>query len=188
MLKFIEEFRRYVAITGFRNVEIKDIDGFLRSIGREKLADEEIQFFNAELVATWQHLYFAVLNALTAFRNGENISKSLAVEAILYASAQHQIRKATEMLGIKPNLTSVATLIIGDKPETVRSALSRIMKQLKTGQDETVLELTKEKVAKIQRLFGISDEEVKTVIKKNDVKKAVVDLVVERMALLATER
>jgi len=47
----------------------------------------EVQLFDASLVTTWEHLYFAALDSLTAFRNRENISRSLAMETMLYASA-----------------------------------------------------------------------------------------------------
>lgn len=90
MLKYIEEFRKYVLVTGFRNVEIGNLDEFLETINSKKSADTDVQIFDAQLIATWQHLYFAVLNALTAFRNKDSISKKLAIEIMLYASAQNQ--------------------------------------------------------------------------------------------------
>ena len=189
MLKYIEEFGKHVAIAGFRKAKIKDIAEFFKIIRKEKnLATVEIQFFDAKSVATWQHLYFAALNALTAFKNEENISKSLAMETMLYASAQRQIRKAMKLLGIKPDSSEIAVLVIGEKPETVKSALSMISKHINAQHDDTVLELSEEKTAIIQRKFGILDVELKTVRKKDGLDKALTDLVIERMALLATQR
>ena len=78
MLRYFEEFGEYVEITGFSNVKIEDAEGFLKSTRRGQQGTA-VQFFNAELVATWQHLYFAVLNALLAFKNERNISKSVAM-------------------------------------------------------------------------------------------------------------
>lgn len=187
MLKKIEEFGIYVAITSFKNVKIKDIKEFFRTFQKEKHANVEIQFFNARFVATWQHLYFAVLNALTAFKNEENISKSLAMETMLYASAQRQIRKAMELLGIKPDSSEIAVLIIGKKPETIRSTLSLISKNIDAQIDDTVLKLSDKKIAAIREIFGISDLEFKTAMKKNELEEALTNLVIERMALLATQ-
>ena len=79
MLKYFEEFGEYVEITGFSNVEIEDAEGFLKATRMEQQGTA-VQFFNAEFVATWQHLYFAALNALTAFRSKRNISKNIAME------------------------------------------------------------------------------------------------------------
>ena len=188
MLKSIEEFRKCVLITGFRNVRIENTEEFLKLIHTEKSSNLEAQVFNAERVATWQHLYFAVLDALTAFKNETNISKSLAMETMLYASAQRQIRKATETLGVRPSSTKVAMLIVGKKPEDLKSTLSKISKQIEAERDDAILDLTEEKITNIQRTFEISNEELGTVMKGHDKKKALVDLVIERMALVAADR
>jgi len=187
LLKRIEEFGKYVAIAGFGNVEIKDVGEFLKKIRKEEPSNAEIQFFDAKFVATWQHLHFAALNALTAFKNRENISESLAMESLLYASAQRQIRKAMKLLGIKPNSSEIAVLIFEERPELARSALSLVTKQVKAKRDDRVLKLSKEKVAGIQKIFVISDVELETVMKKDGLEKALTDLVIERMALLATQ-
>jgi hypothetical protein len=54
--------------------------------------------------------------------------------------------------------------------------------------DEGVLDLTDEKIVNIRTIFKITNEELGSVMKGQDVKSALVDLVIERMALLATER
>jgi KEOPS complex subunit Cgi121 len=187
LLKYIEEFRKQLEVTGFRNVRIRDIEEFLKMIRAEKPLNVEIQFFDAKFVATWQHLYFAALNALTAFKNKENISKSLAMETILYASAQRQISKAMRLLGIKPDSSEIAVLIIGERPETVKSALSMVSKHVRSEPDDAVLELSEEKATIIQKIFGISSVELKTIVKKDDLEGALTALVIERMALLATQ-
>lgn len=187
LLKEIEEFGKYVAVAGFREAQIGDIEFFLDKVGREKPSGVEMQFFDAQLVATWQHLYFAALNALTAFRNRDNISKSVAMESMLYASAQRQIRKATSLLGIKPNRSEIAVVVIGEEPESMKSALLLISEQVEGERDDTVLKLSKEKAATVRKVFGISDVELETVMEENGWEKAVRDLVIERMALLAAE-
>ena len=101
MLKPIEEAGKYVEITGFRNVDVKDAEEFVEAARGDAPKSGWVQFFDADLVATWQHLYFAVLNALLAFRSGRNVSKSVAMEAMLYASAQRQISKALRLMGVK---------------------------------------------------------------------------------------
>jgi len=187
VLKHIKEFRKQILITGIRNVKIEDAEAFLEGIRRKKPSNVEIQFFDAKFVATWQHLYFAVLNALKAFRNKENISKSIAMETLLYASAQRQIQKAMK-LGIKSGASNIAVLIIAEKPEALKSALSMVLKYVNAQQDDAVLELSNEKIKIVQRTFGISDLELKTVMEKGCLEEALTDLVIERMALLVTER
>lgn len=188
MLKQIPEFKKYIIITGFKDARIGDAEEFLKIINKEKPSSVEIQFFDAKLVATWQHLYFATLNALTAFKNKMNISKSLAMETLLYASAQRQIRKAMKILGIKADTSEMAVLIIGEKPEVVKSALQMVSKHVNAKENKLVLGLSKKKNELIRKTFGISELELKTAMKKDDREDALTCLVIEMMALLATQR
>ena len=187
MLKYIEEYAKYVEITGFRNVKIEANAEFLKAIRKEQQQNTAVQFFDAELVATWQHLYFAVLNALMAFKNKRNISKNVAIEIMLYASAQRQIRKAIDLIGVEPESANVAVVIIDESPSSVKSVLSAVSKRVGKETDETVLEFSKEKMLSIRRAFGISAKELETVLEKNNVEQALVDMVVERAALLSTQ-
>jgi KEOPS complex subunit Cgi121 len=187
LLKYIEEYAKYVETTGFRNVKIEATAEFLNAIRKEQQQNTAVQFFNAELVATWQHLYFAVLNALTAFKSKRNISKSVAIEVMLYASAQRQIRKAIDLIGVKRDSAQVAVVIVGESPSSVKAVFSAVSKRVGAEPDDTVLELSKEKTRSIRRAFGISEKELETVMEKNNVEQALVDLVIERIALLSTQ-
>lgn len=187
MLKYIEEDGIYAEITGFRNVSIKDPEGFVKSFLAEKQQDVFVQFFNAELVATWEHLFFAAINALLAHRNKRNISKTIAMETVIYASAQRQIRKALALLGVKSSSANIAIIILSGKPASIQDTLSAIKKYFNAEPDETVLELTEEKVHYICKSFGITENELKAVTKKNDIRQATVDLIIEKMALLQTQ-
>lgn len=187
MLRFVEEFRKHVLMTGFKVNPIDAPEELLRLINREKPSNVETQVFDAEGIATWEHLYFAVLNALMAFNIKSNVSKSLAMETLLYASAQRQIRKATEILGVKSGLAKIAFVLIGENAESLESTLSQILKTIGAQRDEAVLELTEAKAANIRRIFRISDGELGSVMKRCETKKALTNLVIERMALLITE-
>jgi tRNA threonylcarbamoyladenosine modification (KEOPS) complex Cgi121 subunit len=187
MLKFIKETGKYVEITGFRNVCIKDAEEFMKATREEVRSGVWVQFFDAELVATWQHLYFAVLNALLAFRSEMNIAKSVAMEAIIYASAQRQIRKALHTIGFKGDSTNVAMVITGENPASVEALLSAVSKRVGVEPDDTVLELSRKKARRIRQAFGITGKELETVTEKEDGVQALVDLVIERMALLSTQ-
>jgi hypothetical protein len=55
--------------------------------------------------------------------------------------------------------------------------------------DDSVLELTNGKVKGVKGLFGISDLELEAKLEKEGFEKeALIDLVIEHMALLATQR
>ena len=187
MRKYIEECKKYVEITGFRNVKIDDAEAWVKTAQIDKHQGVAVQFFDADLVATWEHLYFATLNALTAFATHRNISRNVAMETVLYASAQRQIRKAIGFIGVKRGIANVAVAVIGDGATQVQAALSAVEKRFGKEPDESVLELSGSKIQHIRGAFGISDEEVKTITEKSGLEQALVSLVIERMALLSTQ-
>jgi hypothetical protein len=92
-----------------------------------------------------------------------------------------------EMMGVTSHTSEIATLIIGENTRDVESALEKISKLLNAGHDDTVLELSPEKENIVQKAFGISELELQTVRKKQDLGNALINLVIERMALLATQ-
>ncbi len=187
ILKQLEGFEKYVAILGLRGVKIDNVEGFIDEVNK-RLRNVVVQFFNARLVAGWEHLYFAALNALTAFKNKSNVSKSLAMEALLYASAQHQIKKALELFGIKPHTTDVAVLILAEELKGVNEAIGAILELTSAQEDDVVLKLTEEKFDVMKRAFGISDLELKVRLSRGILKEdALKDLVIEHMALLITQ-
>ena len=187
MIEEIEEFNKYIAIEGYRDAKIDDPEEFLNSV-RRKTKPAEVQFFNARLVAGKDHLYFAALNALTAFKSGVNRSRSLAVETLLYASAQRQIKHAVKMIGINPSSTEVAVLIVAMTRQQADTAVKAVSELMPGQRDECVLELTDEKFADLQKFFGISNMELESKLATKGLRKeALVDLVIEQVALLTTE-
>ncbi len=183
MLQCIKEFGKYVEITGYKNIEFDKIDAFLKA-NRKQTQNVNIQFFDADLIATQEHLYFAVLNALQAFDNKTNFSKTPAMETMLYASGQRQIQKAIERSGIKPKTKNMAVAIIGEDPTHIQNTLEALTKCVGTDLDETVIEMTKTKETKIKKAFNIQNEELK-ILEDGNQRKAIVNLVIEQVALLA---
>ncbi len=185
MLCHIQDYGKYAEITGFCNVSFERAETFLKT-NRQKFRQVDIQFFDADLVATREHLYFAALNALQAFLCKTNISKTVAMETMLYASSVRQIQKAINCLGIKPQTKNMAVIILGNNPELVDSTLKVLSSSIGVRADDSVLGLTEEKLQRIRHVFAISSEELETQADV-DSGKAFVDLIVEHMALLATE-
>lgn len=187
MLKYVEEFGKHVEIGGIKSVKMGSTDDFLKAVGKTAPSAVTVQFFDAKIIATWEHLYFAVINALTAFNNGANISKSLAMEIMLFASAQRQIRKATELAGIKSDSSEIAIVLVGDEVDSLMSARAYILMCSGGHRDDNVLELSPDKVERIREVFKISATELETLGGKCCSRRALVDLVIERAALVATK-
>jgi tRNA threonylcarbamoyladenosine modification (KEOPS) complex Cgi121 subunit len=106
---------------------------------------------------------------------------------MLYASAQRQIQRAIEHIGIKPQSQNMAVLIVGEDQTQIAAQLRALSDYLGCVPDESVLQLTADKVAKIRSAFQITDEELATQNRDNP-ERAIVDLVVEHIALLATQQ
>jgi tRNA threonylcarbamoyladenosine modification (KEOPS) complex Cgi121 subunit len=187
MLHYLKEYSKWLEITGYRNIAFAKVEEFLKTNRKETKQTTDIQFFDAELIATQEHLYFAALNALQAFQNKTNLSKSTAMEIMLYASAQRQIQKAIQQSGIKPQTTSMAVVIIGENQTQIQTLLESVTACVGTDPDERVLEMTKSKENKIKEAYQITDEEIRTTMENNEQKKAIVNLVIERLALLSTQ-
>jgi tRNA threonylcarbamoyladenosine modification (KEOPS) complex Cgi121 subunit len=189
LIRKLEGFNKYVAIAGFGNVRIENVDKFFRLV-KEKTGNACVQFFDAKLIAGWQHLYFAVLNAVNAFKSKLNISNNLGIEVLLYASARRQIKEAVKLVGIHPDCHEVAVVIVANTRSEASSLLSIVSELLtESMRDDGLLELTDDKVEGIKRLFEISDIELDAKMEKeNGEKQALMDLVVEHVALLVTQR
>ena len=187
MLRYLEEYARYAEITGYNNIKFSQAETFLKTNRKENKRDIDLQFFDAGLVATCEHLYFAILNALCAFQNKTNVSKSLAMETMLYASAQRQIKKAIQRCGIKPETTDMAVILIGENPANLQTVLNAVTACVGVEPNERVLEMSIAKEKKIKETFKVTDEELKTVMGKENREDAIVSLVIEQVALLATQ-
>jgi tRNA threonylcarbamoyladenosine modification (KEOPS) complex Cgi121 subunit len=110
------------------------------------------------------------------------------MEILLLAAAEKQIAKATELVGIKSTSQRIAVLVVGNKSKTVKSTMLLVAKHLGREPDETVLELGEGKIRLIQHIFNINSLELETLMEDNDSKRAMVDLVIEKMALSTIKR
>ena len=168
---------KYLEITGFRAVKFADAETFLKANRQGPKQNSDTQFFDADLIATHQHLYFSALYALQAFKNKTNM---------LYASAQRQIQRAIQRLGIKPQTTNMAAIIVSKDPTEIAGLLKSIEACVGSAAEDNVLEMSQAKEEKICIAFQITDAELDSVITGTK-REAVVDLVIERAALLATQ-
>ena len=80
----------------------------------------------------------------------------------------------------------MALVIVGDDPKQIETTLEAVTKSVGSEPDESVLDLTENKEEKIKEAFEITDEELK-VLENGNQKKAITNLVIERVALLSTQ-
>ena len=182
----IEEYGKHYLITGLRDSKKVDLES-LTGILREKRGSV-VQVFNADLIAGWEHLFFAALNALKAFESKRNISKSLAMEILLYASMQRQISNALKLIGVKPDLSRVAVIVLSDSKSEIQERLEEVEAFFGGVVDDEVLSVDQRKLNLIKTTFGITDEELKAVGQARTPEEAIKYIVIEYMALLYLQK
>ena len=89
-------------------------------------------------------------------------------------------------MGVKRGSKNVAVVVLGESPASVAALVSAVAKRVSVEPDESVLAVSEEKARRIREAFGITGKELEAVMGKGDGAQALVDLVVERVALLST--
>ncbi len=184
----LQEFNKYLSIMGFKDVRIPSVDGLLNQI-RKRIRDIPLQVFDANCIAGTRHLLFATLNALNSFEQNQNISESLEVEILLYASGQRQISKAIDTVGLKQDTSEVAVVFVTADREGVRGIEEGISQIVPGKRDDGVVDLREGKTGSLVEAFGITDAELAAVSElRENLWEALEAIIVERTALLVTRR
>lgn len=108
-----------IKILGFRG-NIDSVGKTLDKINNLKNNDEEIiQLLDADAVAGLRHVEHGVNQAFLAFSRHENLANDLSVEICLRCSAQRQISKVFEILGLKEGKMNLCAILINCSNESV---------------------------------------------------------------------
>ena len=115
------------------NVEILGFTGEIESIPKTLEQVENIrnsccdvgiiQLMNADAIAGKEHLQQGVIHAINAFKRGENLAKDLGIEILIRTSAQRQISKAFDILGLEEGKMNIAVVMF-DCPDYFIDELS----------------------------------------------------------------
>ena len=158
--------------------QVDDIDGFL---GKLAAADRDhgtvTQALNAAHIAGAEHLVHAARLAVLANGNGTGFAGSLAIELICWVAAERQIGRAFGKMGVCKGKSGLAILSVGSPAVQVRAAISQIFKGSAASWDNSLMELTPEKVPGLRKTFTISDEEMAVA--------PIECIILEKVALLA---
>lgn len=136
-------------ILGFKG-DISSVGETLNQINSIKKDSEIIQLLNADAIAGKRHIEHGVNQAFLAFERGENLANDLSVEICLRCSAQRQISKAFDLLGLKEGKMNLCAILIDCDDYT--SELSSLFDL-----DDSVLVAD---VEKLKEIYSISDDEL----------------------------
>jgi tRNA threonylcarbamoyladenosine modification (KEOPS) complex Cgi121 subunit len=180
-----------ILIQGLESVSIPDFKKTIQELNKLALKTGVIiQACDAARIATWEHIFFGALSALLAFKQGRTISNQLALEVLLYISAQRQIKIALETFGVRSG--SCALLILGNSEETLQDTLKACWNIIGgTLADEVLTIPDDSKWNSIQTYFQITDQEIDAVAQSNAKgarEDALVKIVLNRIALVALDK
>jgi tRNA threonylcarbamoyladenosine modification (KEOPS) complex Cgi121 subunit len=119
------EFKDFIAK---RASSKQDMNSLLDSVKKVNKNDTVVQIFNSKRIASRTHLIGAYANALIAFKNQTNKTKSTAMEMLLFAAMTDQIGDAIEIVGAKNPSDFV---IFANK----KDVLNKLNKQILLGSD-----------------------------------------------------
>ena len=172
----------FVTIGGFKVTGVADPRALVKAVG-EAASPQFAQIVDAGRVAGRDHLYMAAVNAARSTETGLAVSKSITVEALLYASAQDQITKALAQMGVNTGTKEIALMVFAHGQKEAGEAYGKAAKLLGT-EDDGVLEIDAEKVETLRKVYCISDEEIEAA----GGPESLSGLIVERGSLLSLRR
>jgi len=184
----ISEFGKYLLITAIEHAKVGHVEGFLERLRRKSPATE-VQVLRPNRVAGAEHLFFASLNALNAFKQKTNLCKGLPMEILLFASAQRQIKNAIEELGLEESPSKLALVAISKDREKLENLLRIVLSLTKGKQNKEVLDnWSKTKIEALKKVYSISERELTaTTSAKTSIEKALKNSIIERIAILVTQ-
>jgi KEOPS complex subunit Cgi121 len=144
------KFKDNIKIAGFKH-KITDFKELMTQIN-EISNDCTLQLLNADRIAGYEHALHAAIHAIKAFERGENIANDLGLEICLRASAQRQISKALDILGIREGNMNICVVAVDCRGDVIEE-LEKILEE----RDDKVL---KPDVNILKEIYKISDAEI----------------------------
>ncbi|MBM4240256.1 MAG: hypothetical protein FJ150_01025 [Euryarchaeota archaeon] len=150
-----------IKISGFR-LFVGDLGNLMGQI--KKISQSHpgctIQLLNAEGVAGREHVLHAAIHALKAFERRKNIAKDLGIEICVRTSAQRQISKALDILGVREGKMNLCAVFVGCDDE-ILNKISSILGE----RDDDLLKPDKNVLRRIYKILDVEEESVVDITK-----------------------
>jgi tRNA threonylcarbamoyladenosine modification (KEOPS) complex Cgi121 subunit len=184
----IPEFETKIMITGLIN-DSRDPQSILTTIRRE-FDEATIQFVDLDKTVGHRHILLATYNALKSYSLERMISRSLAVEILLYISAERQITDAFARIGVNTATKRIGIIATSSSDEIFPLIKEHLAKSFDEDcNDELLDEWTEERCERVRETFGLSDKEIATVTRRGDSnQQSIQRLTIEKSALLIVRR
>jgi KEOPS complex subunit Cgi121 len=160
-------------------MDITDLPGFLRDLRQVGTGCNcTIICFNRHVMAGRSHVLSAVNHALRSFDSGEQIARTIEVEALLYAAGTRQTGLIGPF-GVHPGINECYLCIVPPTP----GAADRLKDLVSSAAEEDWEIITPDKQTRLCGLFGITDKELEVTGRDR-----IPDIILERVTLLTVNR
>jgi len=182
LLELTEQYRLWIsAFDGQVNA------AQLMKEAQEKLPSTTIQLIDLDKVAGSRHLLLSTFNALSSYNSNRRISRSLAMEILVFVSGTSQITEAIERVGISPKTSKTVALALVSSNDEVREVENFLVDVFNKKADDTLLDRwTKARRTSVRRVYGITSKELIAAARNDEkIENAIERLAIERSAMLA---
>ncbi len=184
-----ENHEKTVGIAEFQNTRELTQNQLIQLVVTLSSDETTIQLLNGLLISDEIHLLSAAENAINAQHGNYMLSRSLDVEIIVFASAQRQIGKAIEALGVYDGLDEVAAVVLGGDAKSVENTIQKLTEKI--GQEIIpAFPPTMERIRRIKKQFEISNTEISAISDSESIESQMAALsrcVVSRVSLVAID-
>ncbi len=163
-----------IQIAGFstRVYDVMELMSRVNKISKNADRNCNVQLLNADGIGGKEHILHATLHAIKAFERNENIANDIGLEICVRASAQRQISKALDILGIKEGEMNICAVAV-DCSENIMNYLEKIL-------GNKINEVLKPDEIVLKKIYKVSDEEIESAA-------GISNVMIERTTLLILE-
>jgi tRNA threonylcarbamoyladenosine modification (KEOPS) complex Cgi121 subunit len=155
----------------------------------EKFPGTCVQLVDLDRVAGSRFLFVATYNALKSFSSNHRISRSLAMEILLYVSANRQIAEAIERVGVTSETERTAAVVVGSAVGPVSATGIFLGDAIKHANDKLLDEWSDARIQNVRIALDIRDKELNAILREGEEPiKGIERLAIERSALLAVRK
>ena len=148
-----------------------------------------IQYLDSSLIVSVGHLLSAAQNAVNAWKGDYMLTRGLDAEVLVYASAQRQISRAIENLGVRDGLQSIALVVVGSDKKAVRGVITKMTN--KVGEEiKTAFLPDRDRLERIMHHYDVNEKEIKVFTDSDEVEiwaEALSRCVVSRVSMVALD-
>jgi tRNA threonylcarbamoyladenosine modification (KEOPS) complex Cgi121 subunit len=183
---------KFVGISAIKVTKIDSVQETIDFINEfSKKNKVEIQLLNADIVASWEHLFFSAINALKSFRGKYNIANILGIELLLYISGNRQINEALDKFGLDKRINNIAVVVFFNEEEKAKKLMKDVCDFLGGSENLNLLKLNQEKFTELIKIFGVQPEELTNLTVKNTEEEkfdVLIKIIIDRGAMVSLEK